>query len=99
MPFKKGDKNINRSGRPRNPDELSDAAGHILRTSLRLIKDKIKDLSPTQHIKLIGMLMPYTLPRLQGIEFKETDTFEHLTDSQIEEIINRILDGYRKENK
>lgn len=99
MPFEKNDPNINRLGRPKKSDNLEDNARNILSIALSSLKGKVKELSSTQHIKLVGVLMPYLLPKLQSVNFEDREEFENMSEEDINRIINRILDGYNSKER
>lgn len=94
MPFKKGDANINRSGRPKESDISKKHVDAILITSLKYLRGKVKELTINQQLKLVSTLIPYVLPRLQAMELTNEEDFDKLSNDQLESIVNNLLDRY-----
>lgn len=90
MVFKKGDININREGRPKLKNTLPDHIQRLLRGSVNRLNSNYKTLSTTQHIKLLAILLPYVLPKMQTVEHESEE--ETLTFDDVNELVNKLLD-------
>jgi hypothetical protein len=93
MPFIKG-KSGNPKGRPRGTKsklsrETRELIHDIVQKGLIQIEDDLKQLSPSNRVKVLVDLLPYDIPRLQNTTLK-TD-IESLTDEQKELIVNELL--------
>jgi len=73
MPFKKNDKNINRSGRKKGvknkiTKDLREAINNFLQENYETVTIKFNDLSPRDQMKFFLELLQYAIPKLQNIK-------------------------------
>lgn len=101
MPFKKGDVNINRAGRPKgaankSPVDLRESITHFLSGNFKKIEADINKLKPIDRVRYYIALLPYSLPKLQTIEMNTFSNLEKLSDDQLDKIINQIIEIVNK---
>ena len=95
MPFKPGDKNINRKGRPkgaynRSTEEMkltiARAVNHQL-SELQSDLDKIREDNPAKALELAMKLMEYTIPKLKSMDVKlDADVKQTIEQIKVEVI-------------
>lgn len=88
MAFKKGDKNINRKGRPAGkPNGTTEAIraiiSDIITENLPRIRQAVKDMTDKECIIYIEKLLKYCLPPAQ-------DELMKLSDSDLDRLIQRL---------
>jgi hypothetical protein len=92
MPFKKGDNNINRAGRPKGSYSLKlrESITNFCEENIIYFLDEIKHMK-TGHAKSQAFLtlLNYALPKLT--ENNSTFDFSSLSDSDIDNLLNRYL--------
>ena len=95
MPFKKGDNNINRAGRPKGSYSLKlrESITNFCEENILYFLDEIKQMK-TGHAKSQAFLtlLNYALPKLT--ENNSTFDFNSLSDSDIDNLLNRYLHEY-----
>ena len=95
MPFEKGDKRINRKGRPPgesdNVKKTRELIGLIVNENLPLIRRDLKKMGSKQRALVIERLLRFYLPTLRSEDVKID--FEQLDDEAIDIIVERIIGG------
>jgi len=93
MPFKKGESG-NRKGRPigaenKTTTELRDRIKSFLESNFKTIQKDFKKLDPEKKIALYEKYLKFVLPQLQATDVNLD--FDKMSETQIDEIITRIL--------
>jgi hypothetical protein len=92
MPFSKGDKNINRTGRPKGgySMKLRESITNFCEANIVYFLDEIKRMK-TGHAKSQAFLtlLNYALPKLT--ENNSTIDFSNLLESDIDNLLNRYI--------
>jgi hypothetical protein len=92
MPFKKGQsgniKGRTKGSSNRTTKQLRESIASFLDNNFQRLENDFELLPPRDRIKFYCDLLQYGLPKLQSVEL-ESD-FEHLTDMQIDKIINEL---------
>jgi predicted component of type VI protein secretion system len=92
MPFKKGQsgniKGRTKGSPNRTTKQLRENINSFLNNNFQRLENDFELLPPRDRIKFYCDLLQYGLPKLQSVEL-ESD-FEHLTDMQIDKIINEL---------
>jgi hypothetical protein len=101
MPFEKGYSG-NLNGRPPGiPNkvtmQLREMITDFLENNFEQVKRDFKRLPPKERARLYVDLLQYGLPKLQAMQI-ETE-FDKLTDGQLDEIINRLINVSANEQK
>ncbi len=96
MAFKKGQSG-NAAGKPKGAvnKTTSDLRGWItafIEDNKSQIKQDWNALEPKDRIQLFEKLLKYALPTLQATTLDIS--FDNLTDDQLNEIVNRIINGH-----
>ncbi len=73
MPFKPGDKNINRGGRKKGSknkttNEMKDILNHALFGDAQSIADDLAKLEPKDRLMLKAKFAPFVLPTLKAVD-------------------------------
>jgi hypothetical protein len=100
MPFKKGDKRINRQGRPKGSENKT--AKEIREAYTKLISENLNNMSkwlrkigkddPVKAMDILIKLSEYTVPKLTRAEQPEGTTLEELLLMPAEKREKRILE-------
>lgn len=108
MPFKPGDKNINRKGRPkgaynRSTEEMkltiARAVNHQL-SELQTDLDNIRKENPAKALELAMKLMEYTLPKLKSMDVKlDADIKQTIEQIKVEVIQKEKTDGTKHKDE
>jgi Family of unknown function (DUF5681) len=93
MPFKKGESG-NSKGRPRGAEnkvtvELRDRIKLFLESNFKTVQKDFKRLDPEKRVALFERYLKFVLPQLQSTDVNLD--FEKMSEQQLDEIINRIL--------
>lgn len=95
MPFSKGDKNINRAGRPKGgySMKLRESISNFCEENIIYFLDEIKRMK-TGYAKSQAFLtlLNYALPKLT--ENNSIIDFSSLSESDIDNLLNRYIDGH-----
>jgi len=103
MPFKPGDKNINRNGRPKGSSNRSSEMMKVnlaraINMGLDFLKEdyqEIRKKDPAKALHLLTKLMEYSLPKMKSVDVQ----MEADVKSTINEIKVEILNGKESNNK
>jgi ribosome-binding ATPase YchF (GTP1/OBG family) len=101
MPFEKGDKRINRSGRKKGAKnkvspELKQSIEAFLNKNWKDLEKQYKALSSRDKMKFYTDLLPYVVPKLQNS--KNEFDLTNLTQSQLEMIADNLINNLTDEN-
>ncbi len=90
MPFQKGDKNINRSGRPGKPnkstEEMRQFVGDLLNENKERIRQAIKNADEDKLLTIFDRLLKHYLP-------SPLHELQKLTDQDLDKIIEKLKRG------
>lgn len=97
MPFKKGDKRINRNGRPkgstnRSTEMMKVNVARAVNMGLDYIKEdyqRLRKEDPAKALSLLTKLMEYSLPKLKSVDMK----LDGEINTKIEKITVEIKNG------
>lgn len=88
-------------GNPGRPKGAKNKAGQAIKerinelfdTSFTLdaIQEDLAQLEPKDRLKFLSDLMPYVVPKLQSTAYTTTMEFDHLSDEQLDKMIERIM--------
>lgn len=96
IPFKAGDKRINRQGRPlgqknKVTSELKAWLTEVIDENQDKFRENLSKLEPEKHVQIIEKLFAYVLPKPQSIDLKlEYMELERLLKQTPEQYIERI---------
>lgn len=106
MPFKAGDKNINRKGRPkgasnRSTEMMKVNIARATNFGLDTLKEdyaKLRKEDPAKALALLLKLMEYSLPKLRSVDMEVKAEVDHKIDKITIEI-KQSHNGNNKEDK
>lgn len=95
MPFKPG-KSGNPGGRPKgignkSTEKLREAVKKLLEDNINNIVDDLKELDPKQRLDTWVKLLEFALPKLQRVESTNTIDLSNLSDSDVDELIEKVI--------
>jgi hypothetical protein len=95
MAFKKGDKNINRSGRPPGTknkvnQEIRERINNFLDENFETIESDLLELEPRERVKFYIELLSFGLPKLKAIEM--TSDPESISDEDLDLVLKMLAD-------
>lgn len=90
----------NPMGRPAGvPNKMSTflriEINNFVKDNFSIVQDDFKKLQPRERVKFYIDLLGYCLPRLESISIGEIG-LETLSDSQLDQIINKLKSNYEK---
>jgi hypothetical protein len=99
MPFKKGQSG-NPTGKPKGASnktttDLREWINNFIDNNREQIQKDWKALEPKERIIMFEKLLKYSLPTLQATSLELN--FEKMTDEQLDEIINRLIEKHENE--
>lgn len=96
----------NKGGRPKGSRDkitapLRSMIGQFLQKNWKDVERSYKKLEPKEKVLVYERLLKYYLPQLQSIShINELEAqIKNLDGSQLEELMNKILDAYNLQNK
>ena len=106
MAFRKGDKNINRQGRPpgvqnKSTEEIRQMLGLIIEENLPRIREAIKEMKTEKLINTIDKLLRHYMPRQREHEVKmdlealSQEDLEYMTEL----LFKKSMDGTNSEGQ
>jgi hypothetical protein len=102
MAFKKGDKNINRTGRPKgavNYAELRAFLGEFLEDNKEKFVVECRKLKGMAFTKVYLEAMQYTTPKMKQVEIKDVpplEAFINMSPDERQEVYNKLKEGLKK---
>jgi hypothetical protein len=89
----------NPNGRPKGvpnktTKELKQVLHSVIEHQLETIEEDLKDLDPKDRLNVLLKLVEYVLPKQR----EQKIDFSSLTDTEIDELINRITDESKRQN-